>query len=64
LVPGGHASTSSVFGLDVVLLASPFSTARAADVDAAVVAEHEVLVATVVLSDADFLDPDTTTLPD
>ncbi len=47
--------TSSVFGLDVVLLASPFSTASAADV----VAEHDVFVDTVVLSDVDFLEPET-----
>lgn len=54
LVPA-HVRTISVLGLEVVLLASPFSTARAADV----VAEHDVLVDTVVLSDADFLEPDT-----
>ncbi len=51
---------SSVFGLDVVLLASPFSTARAADaVVAAAVAEHDVFVETVVLSDVDFREPET-----
>ena len=51
-----HDSTSSVFGLDVVLLASPFSTA--AEVVAAAVAEHEVFVETVVLRDVDFREPE------
>ena len=51
---------SSVLGLDVVLLASPFSTARAADaVVAAAVAEHDVFVETVVLSEVDFREPET-----
>ena len=52
-----HDRTSSVFGLDVVLLASPFSTA-AEVVAAAAVAEHEVFVETVVLRDVDFREPE------
>jgi hypothetical protein len=55
--PPTQVRTSSVFGLEVVLLASPFSTARAAEVVAAVVAEHDVFVETVVLSEADLRDP-------
>ena len=47
--------TSSVLGLDVVLLASPFSTAKGAEV----VAEQDVFVDTVVLRDVDLRDPDT-----
>jgi len=50
---------SSVFGLDVVLLASPFSTLMFV----LAMAEQEVLVETVVLKEVDFLDPDTACTP-
>lgn len=50
---------SSVLGLEVVLLASPFSTLMFV----LATAEQAVFVATVVLRDVDFLDPETACNP-
>lgn len=59
----GSSGCSVVLGLDVVLLASPFSTANdppgVVEAGPVAVDEHEVLVDTVVLKEVDFFEPDT-----